>query len=286
MHGEGYGDFNLEWHLVGDIKTLKSMYGYSNVGNAKMPFLFCMRQMVVDGNGRKHWVNEGRFGGAPTWDAQVEDANGDMRCVDETWDPVLPIPLKRVHFCTLHTFVCIIEKLLLEYIHFAYNIKFQEASDKARRDLEKVLSKIGLHGGNVVIKKDEKNKVHIETFQVSLASGVPMQENILQHQLMWTVVCQSIFLRDMMDGKSYTMRFWIELMEVLQERQNQMYGLNLTNYHPCCKSSSLMLTMLKVMSKSFTMLWSQVGVHKTSSPYMHILLVHGPYYGTEGSLAT
>lgn len=35
-------------------------------------------------------------------------------------------------------------------------MKPHEESNKACKELEKVLSEVGLHGGNVVIKKDEK----------------------------------------------------------------------------------------------------------------------------------
>ena len=68
LHVEGYGDFNVEWHLVGDLKTLKCMYGYSNVANARMPCLFCMHERITDANGKKSWTNEARVGGAPTRD--------------------------------------------------------------------------------------------------------------------------------------------------------------------------------------------------------------------------
>ena len=98
LHVEGYGDYNVEWHLAGDLKTLKCMYGCSNAANARMPCLFCKRERKTDANGKKSWANEGRVGGAPTRDAMVPGANGDMVYEDEKWDPVLPIPLTRVHF--------------------------------------------------------------------------------------------------------------------------------------------------------------------------------------------
>ena len=98
LHVEGYGGYNVEWHLASDLKTLKCMYGCSNAANAKMPCLFCMRERITDANGKKSWANEARVGGAPTRDAMVPGANGDMVYEDEKWDPVLPIPLMRVHF--------------------------------------------------------------------------------------------------------------------------------------------------------------------------------------------
>ena len=81
---------------------------------------------------------------------------------DTNWDPILPIPLSRVHFCTLHAFVRIVEKIVHAYICFAYTMQPKEESKRACKELEKVLSEIGLHGGNVHTKKDEKKSSAID----------------------------------------------------------------------------------------------------------------------------
>ena len=52
--------------------------------------------------------------------------------------------------------MCIVEKIVHAYICFAYTMQPKEESERACKELEKILSKIGLHGGNVHIKKDEK----------------------------------------------------------------------------------------------------------------------------------
>lgn len=39
----GVGDFNVEWHLAGDLKTLKCMYNVSHGATSKHPCLYCMK---------------------------------------------------------------------------------------------------------------------------------------------------------------------------------------------------------------------------------------------------
>ena len=35
------GDFQVEWHMEGDLKTLKCMYNIRKGGNSKSPCLYC-----------------------------------------------------------------------------------------------------------------------------------------------------------------------------------------------------------------------------------------------------
>lgn len=81
------------------------MYGCSNAANARMPCLFCNLERVKDVNGKKHWANDPRSGATPNRDNQNVGPDGQTMNEDATWKPILPIPLKRVHFCTLHAFV-------------------------------------------------------------------------------------------------------------------------------------------------------------------------------------
>jgi hypothetical protein len=76
--------------------------------------------------------------------------------MDKNMDPILPIPLTRVHICTLHAFVRIVDKLVYLSILFAWNKRPQEISQKSIEAIEKVLSNVGLHGGNVKNFKDTK----------------------------------------------------------------------------------------------------------------------------------
>ena len=76
--------------------------------------------------------------------------------MDKNMDPILLIPLTRVHICTLHGFVRIVDKLVYLSILFAWNKRPQEIAQSSVEAIEKVLSNAGLHGGNVKICKDTK----------------------------------------------------------------------------------------------------------------------------------
>lgn len=128
------GEFLVEWHLAGDLKSLKCMFNVSHGANSKHPCLYCMKSS----NDISRNTSVSR---------DIEDPN---------WKPVLPIPLQNVHICTLHGEVRIIEKLIYLHILFAWNTKPESASKQAIARLEEVLSKAGLHKGHVKIQKDEK----------------------------------------------------------------------------------------------------------------------------------
>lgn len=131
------GDFEVVWHLAGDLKTLKCLYNCSKGANARSPCLYCMEPAShLDS---KWWRR------APNRDS-----------LDTNFSPVFDIPLKNVHICTLHGLCRIIEKLVHLHIGFAWKIKDAQERKDAITALEKVLSEIGLHGGNVKIVKDMK----------------------------------------------------------------------------------------------------------------------------------
>lgn len=128
------GDFKVEWHLAGDLKTLKCMFNVSHGVTSKHPCLYCMK------SSKDMTKNTGIS-------RDKEDPN---------WKPVLPIPLQNVHICTLHAEVRIIEKLVYCHILYAWNTKPKSSSKEAISRLEDVLSKAGLHKGHVKIQKDLK----------------------------------------------------------------------------------------------------------------------------------
>ena len=134
---EGYGQYRVEWHLAGDLKTLKCMYNVSKGANSKSPCIYCMSgAKVLD---RRNWKK-----------------SPNRHLIDPNSRPVLDIPLSRVHICTMHGLCRIIEKILFLYICFAWTMRPATARIKAIASLKKVLSDIGMHGGNVKIEQDEK----------------------------------------------------------------------------------------------------------------------------------
>jgi len=70
------------------------------------------------------------------------------------WKPILPIPMDRVHLCTLHAFNRIIEKIIHLYFQFIWTLRDKNMQRSAIEDMQRVLSSTGAHGGNVRIFKN------------------------------------------------------------------------------------------------------------------------------------
>lgn len=143
----GIGDFKVEWHLAGDLKLLKCMFNVSHGANSKHPCLYCMK----------------------TTQDMSKSTRVSRDIEDPTWKPVLPIPLKNVHICTLHGEVRIIEKLIYLHIWFAWNTKPESLAKKAIARLEEVLSKAGLHKGHVKYKRTRSFRGKWETSHANQA---------------------------------------------------------------------------------------------------------------------
>lgn len=134
---DGFGKYKVQWHMAGDLKTLKCMYNISKGPIAKSPCLYCM-------------------GSARDCHPSAWNKPPDRHIRDQSFHAILNIPLSRVHICTLHALCRIIEKMVHLYIGFAWKIRPIKERDSAIQKIEKVLSEIGLHGGNVKIEADIK----------------------------------------------------------------------------------------------------------------------------------
>ena len=71
-------------------------------------------------------------------------------------DSILPIPLIRVHMCTLHAFVRIDDEMVYLSILFTWKKTSQDESKKTIEAIACVLTKVGFHGGHVEDEKDIK----------------------------------------------------------------------------------------------------------------------------------
>lgn len=101
---EGVENFRVCWHLASDLKTLKCMYNISKGGNSKTPCLYCMDQANI-------------------LDPSNHEKIPSRHLNDPNFEPILNIPLNRVHECMLHALCRIIEKLVYLYIEFAWKVK-------------------------------------------------------------------------------------------------------------------------------------------------------------------
>ena len=157
----GYGSFPVEWHLSADMKTIKCIYGLRHGPSCKMNCIYCEQkherlrtcteaeaQQAASSRGKGSWQGglfASRIQGAPC------DINTHPR-----WKPILPIPLSRVHICTLHALVRIVEKVLHLHFMFVWNMQDGDRKSVAIDAMEKTMSAIGVEGSNCVLKQDPK----------------------------------------------------------------------------------------------------------------------------------
>ena len=100
-------------------------------------------------SGCKHSWDNGLF----SKKISAKPMSGDA--MDGRWQPIFPIPLERVHVCTLHAFNRIIEKIVHLHFMHVWTIRNEEIQAQAVAEMEKVVSLTGAHGSNVVIFKSQ-----------------------------------------------------------------------------------------------------------------------------------
>ena len=72
------------------------------------------------------------------------------------WKPILSLPMDRAHMCTLCAFNRIVEKIVHLHFQFIWTFCHKNTQKLAIKDMQRVLSSTGAHGGNVMILKDEQ----------------------------------------------------------------------------------------------------------------------------------
>jgi hypothetical protein len=140
----------VECHLSADLKTVHAVYNVSNSPSAKSQnaydtHLKAERPSILD----RVAAGELTF----TMD--------DIRGFRDSADAALDIPLDRVHFCSLHGEMRLVEALLNRLINDAWNLTHTDggSSDLRTRKLEQitgVLRRMGVYGGRVEIREDVK----------------------------------------------------------------------------------------------------------------------------------
>ena len=73
----------------------------------------------------------------------------DRLMKDTTWIPIIAFSLDNVHFCTLHAFMQIFDRLLKLHIDYAFTMKQIQQSREALSKVEELLNSLGCHRGNV-----------------------------------------------------------------------------------------------------------------------------------------
>ena len=184
---EGLGTFNVDWHLGGDLKTIKCMLGCKQGANCLYPCPFCIRgykkkrnrnqkkrtqDVEEDNEDVEHQHNQCEDG---EWDEGIlqcpmlEEPNRSMK--DNNWNPIINFSLDNVHFCTLHAFMRIFDRLLKLHIDYAFTMKPIQRSKESLCRVEELLNSIGCHGGNVQIVVKDTSDSHEVAQKVSMSGG-------------------------------------------------------------------------------------------------------------------
>lgn len=232
----GIGSFSVEWHLSADMKTIKCMYGLKHGPSSKMNCIYCEqeRNKPVVGNAasssqaataraKSHW-HGGLFA------SRIRAKPCDVSSHDR-WKPILPIPLTRVHICTLHAQVRIIEKMLHMHFMFVWNMQGEDRRANAIDLMEKSLSEIGVEGGNCQLKKDPKlsgatgNVPQKPSLSGVVASRLFQPSSWSGKDKAWKDVCTAE-QNNLEQGLSRQRRY--DMWEAFEELQPYLTGLVLT----------------------------------------------------------
>jgi hypothetical protein len=155
----GIGDFKIEWHFAGDMKSIKCMYGLKHGANTKHACIYCLQErtkpLVTSVDEARQLLSKRSC----SWDGGLFSKSVHSKPVLGArglgrWKPILPIPIDRVHICTLHALNRIVEKILHLHFMFIWTIRDKKVQIQAIEDMQRVLSATRAHGGNVLIFKD------------------------------------------------------------------------------------------------------------------------------------
>ena len=175
----------VEWHLGGDLKIIKCILGCKQGASSLLPCPYCIRGYKESTRGStssKKSVKESHTSRSMDEDARewmcsvlkcpvMEVPNRSTK--DKTWHPIINVLFTNVHFCTLHAFMRIFDRLLKLHIDFAFTMKPLSRSMEAIGKIEEILNSIGCHGGNVSIIGEVEN-MHEVPQEVSM-NGVKAQ---------------------------------------------------------------------------------------------------------------
>jgi hypothetical protein len=231
------GDYIVEWHLTADMKTIKCMYGLQHGANAKHPCIYCLQEKapkealgsdVAAKRAAKERQQPSWKGGLFSSHFPAEPTRGTVQ--DVVFDPILPIPLSRVHICTLHANVRMVEKILHLHFMFVWNMQNKTYQAKAIEAMEESLSSAGVHGGHVRIFKDSNlsgstgsvpNRPSMNGAHVARLFKKSSYSN---NDKVWMDVCTANHHTGA-DGKLSWMRMW----KAYEDLQPYLTGLTLTD---------------------------------------------------------
>lgn len=233
---DGVGEFQVEWHLSADMKTIKCMYGLGHGANAPNSCIYCMQQRTKPQHGTNQSAAQAsRARVKHTWEGGLFAASVSAKPVDmrdhSRWKPILPIPLTRVHICTLHAQVRMCEKMVHHHFMFVWNMHNEVQKTIAIQQMEKSLSAVGAHGGNVEITQDpqrsgKSNSIPKKpSFNGVVASRLFQASTWSGKDKAWMDICQSEYNCLNGGGSRITK---LEMWRAFEKIQPYLTGLTLT----------------------------------------------------------
>ena len=107
LHINEVGDFNVQWHMAVDMKTIMAMYGLKSGLGCRMHYTYCEQKRTKATKGTTTQAHATiKVRSKNTWEGGLfAGSTPEKPCninMHGRWWPILPIPLSRVHICTLH----------------------------------------------------------------------------------------------------------------------------------------------------------------------------------------
>ena len=225
-----------------------------------------------------------------------------------TGNQILNIPLSRVHVCSLHARLRILDKLLKLHVNYAWNIEPAERREECIWALEVILSGVGLHGGAVTLTKDTKTSGPTQDNPGKICMGGAKARHLLSNHSesnshtefeIWKKICDVTTYKgnDAALGLKRA-RVWesldnmVKLLERATLNNDEIDALKeeIKKFTECMVEAwgETHITHYMVISIFVSSLWlSLIQCHWVSFVCLqHILYAHAPYFLDEyGSLA-
>ena len=185
--------------------------------------------------------------------------------------------------CSLHARLRILDKLMMLHINYAWNMEPESRREQCIKELEAILSSIGLHSGAVTISKDCKTPSSTQDNPNKVCMGGAKSRHLLSNYgeshnhtnyQVWKQICEVTTYR----GSLATLG--LQLARVWEACNEMMRLLE----RPCLNEEEI--ATLKDSIDKFTKIMIDAWGQNHITHYMHILYAHNYFFLDEyGSLA-
>ncbi len=185
----------------------------------------------------------------------------------------MPIPLDRVHICTLHALVRIVEKMIHHSCAFVWNMKDEKERKAGIERVERVLSEAGLHGGCVKLEKDMKRSGK-QSVPAKVSIGGDRARHFLKNTDPKRKGLWEFGLKLVLAERDRTSR--ANAIKKKMDSWNALSDLNVLLQKRWLTSSnkSAFRDVVTKFTKSYIEAWGETEV----THYIHILYAHCPWF--------